>query len=537
MDRLSRSTKSPARRTMAQFRCWINERAPQRTDRVTRMTELFRYLIGATLAMTLVAPGASGQTSEVERDFLNSCPDVTFPSEPSAQRQLFADFHAGRFELNDRCLAPAVIALLPAFESEAPADDQFELAAFALVRSRAGAMACNGHWWELSRSIDRHFLWSYRSGLKLRVETNRRRLADAISAVLSDPQTFIVPWQDCPNGPVSSPRREEVEMNLTPLIASLPDVRSVGVFTTWGEFPGRAFELGIEEEYYARAPGFRRTFLLRRGGQVRRLAESAGWSQADRINIYRSRDGKIGVMIHGLPRLIDEVEGVWLSTEGVDTDSWVYEGAFGFIQRRTSLGNLDGETGFIPTHFELECIPATEGDVLHRVYVQREQCGYPVHLASEAPFSHALAMTLADYLLEGPRQPLLPGIAVTRRIAPEGVAVEPSREFLFFNATSRDEVSNSPPGLAVLAIKVIGDGGDRSLAEAARRYALSGTPEFWAVDALGEHMIVHTDPREGRYARVIVLGPYESATTARVPWLNLSFDDLDRSRWEVVLSR
>lgn len=293
----------------------------------------------------------------------------------------------------------------------------------------------------------------------------------------------------------------------------------MGVVVEWRELPGFDFELGVEEQYGSNGDVVR-TFLIRRGEGVTRIPDGEGTTEADRVNFYRTRDGKLAVIVRGQPRVFDVARGRLEAVDNIDTDLWVYQLAFDFVQIRTSRGNLDGQRQFIDNQTQHECIPAVEGDVLHRVFAQSQHCEAPVWPSAELRSSAALARSLSDYLLEGARNPDLPGIVVLRRIAPDLVGVEQSREFWFVDATSRDEARVTPPDRALLVVKVIGEG-EAVRAEVVQRYAWIGTPELWIIDAGSNDITVFAEPRDGVYLRTENIG-MRPARTPRVPGLSLS---------------
>lgn len=377
-----------------------------------RATAFLWILLAVFLLARTEAQGSRGD------EIAAVCPDE-FPADAAERREIFRDMHAHRFAYSGECLSRAVDALLPAFEDTAsPTNEEFELTAFALVRQTLIGAQC-GVW--RSRGVDTGSLWGARDALHLRQAENRTHIKTAIQSALRDPQTYNVQAPTtCVGSSVGRSYQDVTSSMLTPLIFSLDDERSIGVYTSWSDLPLLGYDVGLEEEYswvseyssVSRRIRLRRTFLLRREGVVERLSEDVDRSDPGLVNIYQAGPSHIGLIVDGVARLIDPAHGQWRPLERSNPDTWVYLGAFGFLQWRTSLGNLDGETGFIGTHMQLECIPVIEGEVLYRLTARRERCDHPVYPSLEGPTTFGLTRLLADHLLE--LEPVLPGIAVVR---------------------------------------------------------------------------------------------------------------------------
>ena len=59
----------------------------------------------------------------------------------------------------------------------------------------------------------------------------------------------------------------------------------------------------------------------------------------------------------------------------------------------------------------------------------------------------------------------------------------------------------------------------------ARLYARAGIVEYWVLDVAGRRMLVHRDPREGRYLSVVEYGNKESVSPLAAPGSSLRISD------------
>ncbi|MGI8553568.1 MAG: Uma2 family endonuclease [Dehalococcoidia bacterium] len=57
-------------------------------------------------------------------------------------------------------------------------------------------------------------------------------------------------------------------------------------------------------------------------------------------------------------------------------------------------------------------------------------------------------------------------------------------------------------------------------------YAAAGIPEVWIVDLNGERVLVHRDPRDGRYQHVEVVERGGTVTPLTFPDLSLSVEEI-----------
>jgi Uma2 family endonuclease len=64
------------------------------------------------------------------------------------------------------------------------------------------------------------------------------------------------------------------------------------------------------------------------------------------------------------------------------------------------------------------------------------------------------------------------------------------------------------------------------LATKAALYARAGIADYWVLDIAGRRMIVHREPREGRYASVLVYGSEESVAPLAAPGTPLRIADV-----------
>jgi Uma2 family endonuclease len=94
---------------------------------------------------------------------------------------------------------------------------------------------------------------------------------------------------------------------------------------------------------------------------------------------------------------------------------------------------------------------------------------------------------------------------------------EPEPDLILLGRPSQTFLSNPKPGELRLVVE-IGDSSLRfDLTAKARLYARAGIIEYWVVDVEGQRIIVHREPRDGRYQNVISYAESESISPLAAP--------------------
>jgi len=68
----------------------------------------------------------------------------------------------------------------------------------------------------------------------------------------------------------------------------------------------------------------------------------------------------------------------------------------------------------------------------------------------------------------------------------------------------------------VLVVEISQSSRQLDLGRKAELYAEADIPEYWVLDVKRRELIVHRDPRDGRYTSVRTLGEHDTATAVAV---------------------
>ena len=91
---------------------------------------------------------------------------------------------------------------------------------------------------------------------------------------------------------------------------------------------------------------------------------------------------------------------------------------------------------------------------------------------------------------------------------------------------SHFKTSNPRPSDLLLVVEIAETTLGFDLTTKARLYARAGIADYWVLDVSGRRMIVHRDPRDGKYRDVISYAANESVTPLAAPAAELRVEDV-----------
>ena len=95
---------------------------------------------------------------------------------------------------------------------------------------------------------------------------------------------------------------------------------------------------------------------------------------------------------------------------------------------------------------------------------------------------------------------------------------EPEPDLIVLNKPSREiRDSNPQPDDIRLAVEISDSTVRFDLKRKAELYARAGVPEYWVFDIPGRRLIVHRDPREGRYQSITAYADHENVRPLAAP--------------------
>lgn len=136
--------------------------------------------------------------------------------------------------------------------------------------------------------------------------------------------------------------------------------------TTWTELPAQEVRIGIELRGVSHLNEYYRALRVTRGGREVRLDLMSDWGPADRVGVYETIDGNLGIIqALAIPTTI-ELRPLREATQNTDVETWRYLGAFDMIRVYADEAafvsrGAPSQLEFIPASVQEECIPMLGG--------------------------------------------------------------------------------------------------------------------------------------------------------------------------------